>query len=59
MNDSEKQVVEFVQNMETVTLGRWMVNMQNLSSRLPSNSKKFPHLCIRVAARELKNRLTR
>lgn len=56
MNDSEKQIREFVGNMETVSLGKWMVNMQNLASRLPNNSKNFPLLCVSCAASELLRR---
>lgn len=53
MSDSERQVREFVRNMETVRLGKWMVNMQNLASRLQDNAKGFPLLCISCAADEL------
>jgi hypothetical protein len=56
MTDSEKQVVDFVRGLETVTLGRWMVNMQELSARLPSNSRSFPNLCVSKAAQELRLR---
>lgn len=53
MSDSERQVREFVRNMETVKLSRWMVNMQNLASRLRDNAKGFPLLCVSCAAGEL------
>jgi hypothetical protein len=56
MTDSELQVQHFVENLETFTLGRWMVNMQNVASKLPANSKEYIHLCIRFAAKELRNR---
>jgi hypothetical protein len=56
MTDSEKQVVDFVRSLETVTLGRWMVNMQELSARLPANSRGFPNMCVSQAAKELRSR---
>jgi hypothetical protein len=56
MSDSEKQVREFVANMETVRLGKWMVNMQNLASRLVPAAREFPYLCVSCAATELLNR---
>lgn len=56
MNASERQVREFVGSMATITLGKWMVNMQNLASRLPDNAKGFPLLCVSCAATELLKR---
>jgi hypothetical protein len=56
MNDSERQVREFVRDMETVKLGKWMVNMQNLASRIPSAARAFPLLCVSCAASELLKR---
>lgn len=53
MSDSEKQVREFVGSLGTVTLGKWMVNMQRLASRLPENCQAFPLLCVSCAASEL------
>jgi hypothetical protein len=56
MSDSERQVREFVRDMETVKLGKWMVHMQNLASRIPSAAKAFPLLCVSCAATELLRR---
>lgn len=56
MSDSEKQVREFVSMLETVTLGKWMVNMQNFASRLPEKSSGFLLLCVSCAADELLKR---
>jgi hypothetical protein len=56
MTDSEKQVVDFIRGLDTTTLGRWMVNMQELSSKLPSNSRGFPNMCVSQAAQELRFR---
>ena len=56
MNDSEKQVRQFVSKLETVTLGKWMVNMQNLLCKLPMNCREFPALCVSCAASELLKR---
>jgi hypothetical protein len=56
MNDSEMQVVDFVRMLDTTTLGRWMVNMQELSDKLPSNCTSFPDLCVSKAAQELRLR---
>lgn len=56
MTDSEKQVVDFVRGLETFTLGCWMVNMQELSSKLPEQSRTFPNLCVSMAAKELSMR---
>jgi hypothetical protein len=59
MTSSEKQIRDFIGNMGTVTLGKWMVNMQNLANRLPDNSKSFPLLCVSCAASELLQRYRR
>jgi hypothetical protein len=53
MNDSEKQILEFIDSLDTFTLGRWMVGMQELSAKLSQNSRDFPNLCVVFAAREL------
>jgi len=56
MSDSEKQVLDFVSKMETVTLGKWMVNMQNVSSNVSVHARTFPNMCVSFAASELLRR---
>jgi hypothetical protein len=56
MSDSEKQVLDFVNKMETVTLGKWMVNMQNVSSNVSVHAREFPNMCVSLAASELLRR---
>lgn len=56
MTDSEKQVLDFVNKMETVTLGKWMVNMQNVSSNVSVHARAFPNMCVSFAASELLRR---
>jgi len=56
MTDSEKQVLDFVSKMETVTLGKWMVNMQSVSSNVSVHARAFPNMCVSLAASELLRR---
>ena len=56
MSDSEKQVLDFVNKMETVTLGKWMVNMQSVSSNVSVHARMFPNMCVSFAAGELLRR---
>jgi hypothetical protein len=56
MSDSERQIRDYIKDMETVKLGKWMVNMQNLASRLVPAARAFPLLCVSCAATELLRR---
>jgi hypothetical protein len=56
MTDSEKQVLDFISKMETNILGRWMVNMQKISSNVSVHAREFPNMCVSLAASELLRR---
>jgi hypothetical protein len=56
MTDSEKQVLDFIRKMETDILGRWMVNMQSVSSNVSVHARMFPNMCVSFAAGELLRR---
>jgi len=56
MTDSEKQVLDFMSKMETVTLVKWMVNMQSVSSNVSVHARAFPNMCVSFAASELLRR---